>query len=139
MKTLMICLITGSSLLFGCENTANRAFDMDKSAVESRSFQSRTYEGTDKMSTLRSVVATLQDLGFVVEKADADFGVISATKLSGYHIRLTITVRDQGDGHVLVRTNAHHGKRSIDDPEPYRDFYTALDKSQFLLTHKVDY
>ena len=49
------------------------------SQVELRQMQTREYETLDKRGTLRSIVATLQDLGFVIDKADYELATISAT------------------------------------------------------------
>jgi hypothetical protein len=42
---------------------------------------------------LRTVIATMQDLSFVIDKADAGLGTVSGTKLDGYQLRMTVTVR----------------------------------------------
>ena len=38
---------------------------------------------------LRTVIAILQELGFVLDKANAILGTVSATKLKGYALRIT--------------------------------------------------
>ena len=43
--------------------------------------------------TMRSVIATLQDLGFTIDQADSELGTISATRLHHqYTMRMTVTV-----------------------------------------------
>jgi hypothetical protein len=49
--------------------------------------KSRDFDTTDKKKTLRTVIATMQDLDFVIEKADETLGTISGTKLDGYSLR----------------------------------------------------
>ena len=83
------------------------------SQVELRQIQTREYDTLDKRGTLRAVVATLQDLGFVIDKADYELATISATKLQSYEIRMTVTVREREGGRLAVRANA----RFFDDPD----------------------
>jgi hypothetical protein len=93
---------------------------------------------TDRIGTLRTVIATLQDLGFVVDKADEILGTVSATKLSGYQLRMTVTVRPRGEKQLLVRANAEFGDKAVEDPQPYQNFFAALEKSMFLTAQEVD-
>ena len=108
------------------------------SQVELRQMQSRDYETLDKRGTLRSVVATLQDLGFVIDKADFDLATISATKVQDYEIRMTVTVREREGERLAVRANARFNEKPIEDPRAYQDFFSALDKAMFLTLHRVD-
>jgi hypothetical protein len=108
------------------------------SQVELRSYQTRAFDTTDKTMMLRSVIATLQDLGFVIDKADEDLGAITGTKLKGYRIRMTVVVRPRGETQLLVRANAHYELEPIEDPQPYQDFFVALEKALFLTAHSVD-
>lgn len=83
-------------------------------------------------------MATLQDLGFVVDNADETLGTVSATKLDRYALRMTVSVRPRGTRQLLVRANAQYQLRSVEDPEPYQQFFAALEKSIFLTAHQVD-
>lgn len=76
-------------------------------------------------------MATLQDLRFVIDKADDVVGVVSATKLDGYALSMSVTVRPRGE-QMLVRANAQYNLRAIEQPGPYQDFFAALDKGLFL-------
>ncbi len=100
--------------------------------------QTREYETLDKRGTLRSVVATLQDLGFVIDKADYELATISATKLQKYAIRMTVTVRERDGDRLAVRANARFNEEPIEDPKSYQDFFATLDKAMFLTLHEVD-
>lgn len=108
------------------------------SQVELRQIQTREYDTLDKRATLRSVVATLQDLGFVIDKADYELATISATKLQDYEIRMTVTVRERNAERLAVRASARFNEKPIEDPGSYQDFFVALDKAMFLTLHKVD-
>ena len=135
MNRLALCCAV--IMLAGCANH-NDAITAGGSQVELRQIQTRYYDTKDRRSTLRSVIATLQDLGFVIDKADYDLATISATKLQDYEIRMTVTVRERGDTQLAVRANARFNQRPIEDAAAYQDFFTSLDKAMFLTLHKVD-
>lgn len=124
-------------MIAGCA-AQTAAITAGSSQVELRQMQTRDYETLDKRGTLRSVVATLQDLGFVIDKADFELATISATKLQDYEIRMTVTVREREGDRLAVRANARFNEKPIEDPQSYQDFFTALDKAMFLTLHKVD-
>lgn len=128
----------GAALLCGCVSSIDQVTKTGQSAVQMRSYQERAFDTADKVQTLRSVIATLQDLNFVLDKADLDLGMVTATKLSGYQLRITVTVRPRGDTQMLVRANAGYEEEVVKDLKFYRDFFTALEKSMFLTAHEVD-
>jgi hypothetical protein len=119
-------------------NGRQQILGVSQSAVQLRSYQTRAYETTDSLKTLRTVIATLQDLGFAIDKADATLGTITATKLDGYRLRMTVTVRARNGSHLLVRANAQYEDIAVETPEPYQQFFAALQKSMFLAVHQID-
>ena len=128
----------GVTVLFGCALSTDQVTQNEQSAVQLRSYQERAFDTADKEQTLRSVIGTLQDLSFVLDKADPDLGIVSATKLSGYQLRVTVAVRPRGSTQVIVRLNAERGETAVEDPKPYQDFFAALEKAMFLTAHEVD-
>jgi hypothetical protein len=137
-KFVALLALVSCTTLVGCAPSTKAVLETNQSAVQLRSFQQRAFDTTDKEKTMRSVIATLQDLSFVVDKADLELGTVSATKLSGYQLRITVTVRPRGDTQMLVRANAQYMDKAVEDPKPYQDFFTALEKSMFLTAHQVD-
>ena len=83
-------------------------------------------------------MSTLQDLGFVLDKADATLGTVSATKLKNYALRITVTVRPRGETQLLIRANAQYNVQPVIDPEPYQQFFTSLEKAMFLTANQAD-
>ncbi len=126
------------SLFVGCATTQQRLLDSDESQLQLRSVQSRAFDTTDKEKTLRTVIATLQDLGFLVDKADATLGMVTATKLDRYELRMTITVRPRGEKQLVIRASAQYEQTTVDDPRPYQQFFATLEKAMFLAAHAVD-
>ncbi len=140
-KGIPLALIVMSAILMlaGCQtDSKQQVLAVTKSQVELRSFQTRAFDTTDKEKTLRTVMATLQDLSFVLDKADAVLGTVSGTKLDGYQLRITVTVRPRGETQMLVRANAQYNITAVEDPEPYQQFFAALERAMFLTAHEVD-
>ena len=106
--------------------------------LETRQMQTREYDTLDRAMTLRSVIATLQDLGFLIDTADDGLGTVTATREHEYSMRMTVTVREKNGKRVLVRTNARIGEDTVTNPLTYQDFFVALDKAMFLTRERVD-
>ncbi|MCZ6604614.1 MAG: hypothetical protein O7A03_05665 [Alphaproteobacteria bacterium] len=131
-----ICIIIG---LTGCQaNSKDQLFATSSSQVQLRSFQTRAFDTTDIETTLRTVIATLQDLSFVIDKADLDLGTVSATKLDGYLLRMTVSVRPRGQTQLLVRANANYQQQAVEEAGPYQQFFSALGKAMFLEAQEVN-
>ncbi|MCS6877085.1 MAG: hypothetical protein RMJ04_13385 [Geminicoccaceae bacterium] len=132
-----LCL--ASLVLAGCQlDSRQQVLAVGASQVQLRQFQSRQFETGDRERVLRAVIATLQDLGFVVDKADPVLGTISGTKLDGYALRMTVTTIPRGTDRVVVRANAQYNLEAVEEPLPYQQFFAALEKSLFLAAQNVD-
>jgi hypothetical protein len=126
---LSACATQNSHILGdGSENTQ----------LQTRSIQTRSFDTNDKNSVVRSTIATLQDLGFVIDKSDSDLGMVTATRLTGYQIRMSVTVREKGVDQMIVRANGQYNNEVILDPVLYQDFFSALQKSLFLTANSVE-
>jgi hypothetical protein len=130
-------LFVALMLLVGCA-TQNSHVLSGGSAVELRSFQTRSFDTTDKHKMMRTTIAVLQDLGFIIDKTDEDLGLVTGTKLSGYQIRMTVIVQPRGEKQLAVRASGIYNNRAIEDPMPYQDFFTALEKGIFLTAQEID-
>jgi hypothetical protein len=124
-------------MIVGCAPSTRQVLETKESEVRLRSIQSRIFDTPDQNKTMRAVIATLQDLGFVVDKANESLGLVSATRLSSYVLKMTVSVRSRGESQVLVRANAQYNIQAIEDPEPYQRFFDALAQSMFLSAHQM--
>lgn len=123
-------------LVSACASTNERVLDMgDQTQLQKRAYQSRAFDTTDKDKVLRAIISTLQDLGFVIDRADYTLGVVSATKLNVYQLKMTVSTRPRGKEQMLVRANAQFNVHPVEDPKPYQDFFASLEKSLFLTAH----
>jgi hypothetical protein len=136
-KIALFVLVLSIGIFTGCASQNSHVL-AGGSQVELRNMQTRAFDTTDAEMMLRTVIATLQDLGFIIDKADDDLGTVTATKLSGYQIRMTVTVRPRGETQLMARVNAMYNLTAIEDPQPYQDFFTSLSKALFLTAHNVD-
>jgi hypothetical protein len=140
-RPLVLCVIGAFSILgtASCQTDSRKqVLATSESQLALRQIQTRAFDTTDRERMLRTIIATLQDLSFVVDKADATLGSVSSTKLNGYQLRMTVTVRPRGETQLLVRASAQYNLIAVEDPEPYQQFFTALEKSLFLTAQQVD-
>ncbi|MBH0188544.1 MAG: hypothetical protein HP494_04685 [Nitrospira sp.] len=101
-----------------------------------RSAQTRTFDVKDRHVAMRSVIAALQDLGFIIERANDALGLVSAARFAepNYYdvLGVTVTVRSQADGRVMIRANAIYNNKPIEDPKVYQNFFATLERSLFM-------
>jgi len=135
---LPLILVASLFVLVSCAPSTKQVLATSESQVKLRAIQTRAFDTTDKNKMLRTVIATLQDLGFIIDKADATLGTVSATKLDRYNLKVTVTVRERGDSQLLVRANAQYNITPVEDPGPYQQFFNSLSKAIFLTAHEVD-
>lgn len=135
MKKFFI-ILCGVLLLYGCASTYQDILGSQYSQVETRNYQSRIFDTGDKQLVLRSVISTLQDLGFIIDKADETLGTVTGTSFM-YDSKLTVSVRPSGKAQMLVRINAQANLEEITDPIAYQNFFNALSQSLFLEAHAV--
>ena len=133
MKKFILVIVLAA--LSGCNATMkDHILDTgDQSQMQKRSYQSRVFDTNDKEKVLRGVISTLQDLAFIIDRADMTLGSVSATKIDkGLPIRITVSVRTKGQTQISVRANAQFNLKPVEDPKPYQDLFSSLEKSLFL-------
>ena len=135
-----LSMFVGAMFLNGCATTSQRQLlEADQSQVKLRSIQTRAFDTADKKKMMRTILSTMQDLDFVIEKADLTLGSVTGTKfITNVVLKMTVTVRPRGETQLLVRANAQYGIRPVEIPEPYQDFFVALEKAIFLTAQQVD-
>lgn len=112
-----------------------------QSPVALRAMQIRAFDTTNKRKVTQAVIATLQDLGYTVEKIDYASGTISAAKL--IQLRLTASVYPHGTNQMSVRANAMvklpQASSQVDDPAFYQKlFFEPLSQALFLTALQVE-
>jgi hypothetical protein len=101
--------------------------------------QTRAFDTTDKKKMTQTVISTMQDLDFVIDKADFMLGSVTGSKFLGQAaVTMTVIIRSRGEKQLLVRANAQYGIKSVEDPATYQDFFVSLEKAIFLTAQQVD-
>ena len=135
---ILLSLVLAVSL-YACAISQKDILRTQESQVKLRSIQSRVFDTTDHNRLLRTIIATLQDLGFIVDNADNNLGTVSGTKRAAmYDLRMTVSIRPRGDKQTIVRSNAQMGLLTIEEPEPYQQFFAALSKALFLEAQQIE-
>ncbi len=138
-RAVLVCLLLAATHLEGCQaDSRKQVLATDSSQVQLRVVQTRSFTTADRPTILRNIIATLQDLGFVIDKSDDVLGIVTGTKLAGYAMRMTVTMRPRGQSDTMVRASAQYDLDAVSDASPYQQFFAALEKSMFLTSHEVD-
>jgi hypothetical protein len=132
-------------LLAACQATPTEQVILStKPPLELRAMQSRIFDTSDKGKTLRAVVATLQDLGYSIDKIEPAAATVSATKLS--LLRMSVAIYPRGEQQLVVRSNAlviavagTNKQNQVDDPAFYQQrFFEPLSKAMFLSALQIE-
>lgn len=115
----------------GCVHSKDKLLETEKSQVETRSYQTETFDEITREELLQAAIAAMQDMGFVIMHGDYNLGLVSANRPS-QGIKMTVTTREKDKNTILLRVAAQRGYGEISDPEFYRSFFTTLRKSLFL-------
>lgn len=119
----------------GSQQAPKELLALNEAQMKIRSFQTRAFDIKDQNKMLRGVVAALQDLGFIVERANGPMGLVTAGKFgpNGHgFVELTVTVRAKGEEQTEVRANALFNTQPIEDPKIYQNFFIAVERSLFV-------
>jgi hypothetical protein len=125
-------------MLHGCTAPEPRQelFAPTDAQMKIRSAQARTFEVKDRAVAMRGVLAALQDLGFIIERANEPLGLVTAARFAepNYYdvLGVTVTVRPQEDGKTMIRANAIYNNKPIEDPKVYQNFFASVERSFFL-------
>ncbi|MFZ1746041.1 MAG: hypothetical protein WBO24_07470 [Nitrospirales bacterium] len=131
-------LLTGGLLLQACAPPQPGPDLLAPTAAQMklRSYQSRSFEVTNPSLAMRGVVAALQDLGFIIERANEPMGLVTAARFAEPNytdvLGITVTVRPQTEGHMMIRANAIYNNKPIEDPKVYQNFFATLERSLFI-------
>jgi len=135
-RTLILSLLL-PALFVSCSNLKQDVIGTPQTQVQMRNYQSRTFDTPNIEVVMRAVIATMMDLGFMIDKADVQLGTVTGTSFSNNSL-MTVTVRAHGSNQTIVRANAQRGYSPIDDPRAYQNFFNTLSQSLFLAMHEVD-
>src|SRR5687767_2831869 len=131
-------LMAGMFLLHGCTTpeTPKDLLAPTDAQLKIRSIQTRTFDIADRNAAMRGVIASLQDLGFIIERANEALGLVTAARFAepNYYdvVGITVTVRQETKERMMIRANAIHNNKPIEDPKVYQNFFATLERSLFV-------
>jgi len=131
-------LLAGTLFLHGCAapEVKQDLFAPTDAQMKIRSLQTRTFDLTDRNAAIRGAIASLQDLGFIIERANEGLGLVTAARFAepNYYdvVTVTVTVRHDSPKTMSIRANAIYNNKPIDDPKVYQNFFAALQRTLFL-------
>lgn len=137
-RTVWGVLLVAGLLMQGCAapEPSEDLLAPTEAQMKLRSFQTRTFEVKDRKLAMRAVIAALQDLGFIIERANEPLGLITAARFAepNYYdvLAVTVTVRPQAEGRMMIRANAIYNNKPIDDPKAYQNFFATVERSLFI-------
>lgn len=135
---LGIIFIAGALLIQGCAAPApsQDLLALTEAQMKIRSIQTRTFDVKDRQLAMRGVIASLQDLGFIIERANEPLGLVTAARFAEPNfydvVGVTVTVRQESAGRMTIRANAIYNNRPIEDPKVYQNFFASLERSLFI-------
>ena len=143
MRVEKYCLATLSLLvalgLAGCASPPSEPSTLlqpTEEQLKMRNLQTRTFDVADRRVAMRGVIAALQDLGFIIERANEPLGLVTAARFAEpkYYdvVGVTVTVRSLNKKQTTIRANAIFNNEPITDPEVYRNFFATLERSLFI-------
>ncbi|MDJ0388955.1 hypothetical protein QMO56_12595 [Roseomonas sp. E05] len=137
-RPAFVALLTLIPLLGACQtDSRQQVLAMTNTQAAQRAISTRMFDTADCPKVFQGVLAALQDLGFVVDRADPVLGTVSATRFGEGLVRLTITVRPGEAGRTIVRASGQLNQHELSDPAPFQRFYEALSQALFLQTNQI--
>lgn len=139
MRRQSFILGAAAFLIAGCQmNSRQQVLLTTKSQAAQRSISTRYFETQDSAAVFQGVLAALQDLGFVVDRADPALGTVSATRYGNGVTRFTVTVRDGQSGRTIVRASGQLNQTEIAEPAAFQRFFDTLEQALFLAANQID-
>jgi hypothetical protein len=135
---LGIIVIAGALALYGCAapEPTQDLLAPTEAQMKIRSMQTRTFDVKDRQQAMRGVIAALQDLGFIIERANEPLGLVTAARFAepNYYdvVGVTVTVRQETEGRMMIRANAIYNNKPVEDPKVYQNFFATLERSLFI-------
>ncbi len=105
MKRIVIALFVLMVMLIGCVSTPPA---VQRSQLQIRQFQTRSYDTKDVKMIMKAVMHTLQDDGYIIKQANVDLGLLTAQK--------EVDVENTGEAFLLTMlagSGARYKKNSI--------------------------
>ncbi len=133
-----ILAVVGLVLIQGCAapQPSPDLLAPTEAQMKIRSLQTRSFDLKDRQLAMRGVIAALQDLGFIIERANESLGLVTAARFAEPNfydvVGVTVTVRAETESRMMVRANAIYNNKPIEDPKVYQNFFATLERALFV-------
>lgn len=138
-KAILWLVLVGLIAVAGCASPPQEPVDLlapTEEQMRIRNLQTRTFDLSDRRQAIRGVIQALQDLGFIIERANEPLGLVTAARFAepNYYdvVGVTVTVRPANESQMVVRANALFNNEPITDPKVYQNFFATLERSFFI-------
>ena len=126
-RALRACVASFALLaLAACDSGLHDFSKPPESPAKLAAMRSRVFATDDKPKAMRAAIAALQELGFVVDRADFPAGSVSGAKADEYLLRWTITAAPAGADRLVVRAVLRYDVTPVLEPEPYQKVFAIL-------------
>jgi len=133
---LVVALLSGVG---GCASPPPEPVNLlapTEEQMKIRNLQTRVFDVSDRRAAIRGVIQALQDLGFIIERANEPLGIVTAARFAEPNfydvVGVTVTIRASSETQMTIRANAIFNNEPITDPEVYRNFFATLERSFFI-------
>ena len=123
----------------GCASPPPEPVDLlapTEEQMKIRNLQTRVFDVSDRRAAIRGVIQALQDLGFIIERANEPLGIVTAARFAEPNfydvVGVTVTIRASSETRMTIRVNAIFNNEPVTDPEVYRNFFATLERSFFI-------
>jgi hypothetical protein len=133
-----ILAVVGLVLIEGCAapQPSPDLLAPTEAQMKIRSLQTRSFDLKDRQLAMRGVIAALQDLGFIIERANESLGLVTAARFAEPNfydvVGVTVTVRSETESRMMIRANAIYNNKPIEDPKVYQNFFATLERALFV-------
>jgi hypothetical protein len=138
LSVRLVLVSAAASLLCACAAPPKPPSSLlapDSQQAALRAMQTRSFDVSDRQQAMRGVIAALQDLGFIIERANEPLGLITAARFAEPRyadvVGVTVTVRSLAEGKMEIRANAIYNNEPIRDAKVYQNFFATLERSLF--------
>lgn len=126
------------TLTAGCQmNSRQQVLLTANSQASQRAISTRYFDTGDQAAVLQGVLAALQDLGFVVDRADPALGTVSATRFGAGVTRFTVTARKGEGERTIVRASGQVNQTELTEPAAFQQFFEGLAQALFLDANQI--
>jgi hypothetical protein len=134
-----LAVFSVAAVCTGCQwDSRQQILGSVNTQAQQRAISTRAFDTGDQAKIFQAAISTLQDLGFVIDRADDILGTISATRYGNGLVRFTVTIRPSGKNQTIVRASGQLNQHELSDPAPFQKFYDAMSQALFLQANAVD-